>query len=377
MFKGEGGAFPMELKKGIPLRTALYNEHLKLNARMTNFHGWEMPLEYTKIVEEHMAVRRNVGIFDVSHMGDVIIEGNDANKFVDYIFPTKISDLNIGECTYTAFLDTDGKMIDDTIIYKLWDDKYFLIPNAANIERIINWLNKNSTGYSIKIINHSDEISHIAVQGPKTPEVLGEMKIEMPENFHFLLNNIQFLNPLLNENFMMVSGTGYTGERGVELIIPNEIAPSLWEKLLDIIKNYDGRPCGLGARDTLRMEKGMLLSGQDFNEDKTPYEASVSFIVNLNHEFIGREKLIENKNNFKIIFRGFILENKNIPRPGFKIYHNDDEIGYITSGSVSPILNTGIGLGYINKDFMKSNEPVYIKIRDKYVKAQISKPKLF
>ncbi len=366
----------MELKKGIPSRTSLYDEHLKLNAKMIDFHGWNMPLEYTKIIDEHLAVRNNVGIFDISHMGDIVISGKNSNEFVDNLFPTKVSDLRTNECVYTSFLNDDAKMIDDTIIDRINQNKFFLIPNAANINKIFNWMNINKKNYDVEIIDYSDKISHIAIQGPKTEDVLNELGIKMPTQFRLLFEEINYNNPLIDDKKMIVSGTGYTGEKGVELIIPNEYAPELWEKIIKILPKYNGLPCGLGARDTLRMEKGMLLSGQDFNEDKTPYEASISFIINYDHNFIGKNKLIESKSNYKIIFRGFKLNGKNIPRNGFKIYHNNEMVGNVTSGALSPILNCGIGLGYIKKSFMKSKESVFIDIRGKKIEAYVSKPKL-
>ncbi len=366
----------MEIKKGTPSRTSLYDEHLKLNAKMIDFHGWNMPLEYTKIVDEHLSVRNNVGIFDISHMGDIVISGKNSNEFVDYLFPTKISDLKVNECIYTSFLDDNGKMIDDTIIERVDENKFFLIPNAANIYKIFKWIDGNKKNYDVEIIDYSDKISHIAVQGPKTEDILKELNIKMPMQFRFLLERIDYDNLLIDDKKMIVSGTGYTGERGVELIIPNVYAAELWEKIIRILPKYGGLPCGLGSRDTLRMEKGMLLSGQDFNDDRTPYEASISFIINYEHDFIGKTKLMESKNKYSIIFRGFKLNGKNIPRNGFKIYHDNEVIGNITSGSLSPILNCGIGLGYIDRRFVKTKEPVFIDIRGKQIEANISKPKL-
>ncbi len=367
----------MEVKKGIPYKTELNNDHKKLNAKMIDFHGWEMPLEYSGIIYEHMAVRKHVGIFDVSHMGDIIISGNDADKFVDYMFPSKVSALNINECLYTSFLDNKANMIDDTIIYKLNKKKFFLIPNASTIDKIYNWLLENKNNYDVDINNYSNNISHIAVQGPDAFNVLNDMDIEIPENFRVVYHKINYKNVLTGNNNIMVSGTGYTGENGVELIISNDIASEIWNELLSKIKKYNGLPCGLGARDTLRIEKGMLLSGQDFNEDKNPYEASISFIINYDHNFIGKDKLLKAKENYDNIFRGFILENRNIPRNGFEIYSsNNDLIGKITSGSLSPILNCGIGLGYINKKYNKINDIIYIKIRNNLVKGKISRPKI-
>ncbi len=366
----------MEMKNGIPMRTALYDEHKKLNATMIDFHGWEMPLQYTSIIKEHMAVRTDVGIFDISHMGDIVISGPDLEKYVDYIFPSKVSLLNNNECMYTAFLNPDGNMIDDTIIYRLSKEKFFLIPNASNIERIYKWMLDNKKNYSVNIENHSNEISHIAVQGPRSIDVLRKLGMEFPEQFKFLYSNSKKYNIITGSNEIIISGTGYTGEKGVELIVPNEASADLWNNVLNEIKKMNGLPCGLGARDTLRMEKGMLLSGQDFNENKNPYEASISFIVNFNHDFIGKDPLLKQKNEYTNIFRGFKLENRNIPRNGFDIYVNGNIEGKITSGTVSPILNIGIGLGYINRKYSKSGNEAFIKIRENMVKAEVVKPKI-
>ena len=366
----------MEIKKGIPMRTALYDEHIKLGAKMIDFHGWEMPLEYSSIINEHMSVRKNVGMFDISHMGDIVISGSDADNYVDYIFPSRVSLLKENECMYTSFLNESGNMIDDTIIYRISDNKFFLIPNASNINRIYNWMIENKKNYAVDIKNYSDRISHIAIQGPQSINIINNLGMKFPETFKFLYHEVGVQNVITGNNNIIISGTGYTGEKGVELVVPNQIAEEMWESVLKEIKKIGGMPCGLGARDTLRMEKGMLLSGQDFNENKNPYEASISFIVNFDHEFIGKEELIKQKKEYKDIFRGFKLENKNIPRNGFDIYINEEKVGNITSGTVSPILNTGIGLGYIDREYSKTGNDVYIQIRGKLIKAEVSKPKI-
>ena len=366
----------MEIKKGIPMRTALYDEHIKLGAKMIDFHGWEMPLEYSSIINEHMSVRKNVGMFDISHMGDIVISGSDADNYVDYIFPSRVSLLKENECMYTSFLNESGNMIDDTIIYRISDNKFFLIPNASNINKIYNWMIENKKNYAVDIKNYSDRISHIAIQGPQSINIINNLGMKFPETFKFLYHEVEVQNVITGNNDIIISGTGYTGEKGVELVVPNKIAEEMWESVLKEIKKIGGMPCGLGARDTLRMEKGMLLSGQDFNENKNPYEASISFIINYDHEFIGKEKLIEQKTEYRDIFRGFKLENKNIPRNGFNIYINEEKIGNITSGTISPILNIGIGLGYIDRKYGKTGNNVYIQIRGKPVKAEVSKPKI-
>lgn len=357
-------------------RTPIYEEHIKLNAKMIDFSGWEMPLEYSKILEEHMAVRNNVGIFDVSHMGDVIIEGPESNEFVDYLFPTKVSDLKENQCVYTAFLDENGNIIDDTIIYRLGDFKFFFVPNAGTTDLIMDWVNSHKGNYNVNINNVSKKIGSIALQGPKSEDVLKDMKIDMPEPFTFYSVDIGLRNEITGNNDMIISGTGYTGEKGIEFIIPEEYSKDLWRRLIEVIGKYNGLPCGLGARDTLRMEKGMLLSGHDFNRDKNPYECSISFIVNLDHDFIGKESLERKKDTSNLRFRGFILEGRGIPRQGYAVYIGENKIGEITSGTSSPVIGKGIGLGYIDKKYMKAGTEVEVDVRGRKISATVAKPKI-
>lgn len=343
---------------------------------MTEFGGWEMPLQYTRIMDEHMAVRNNAGIFDVSHMGDVTIRGKDSSRFVDFLLPTKVSDLEAGKCIYTAFLDDNGNIIDDTIIYRVSEEEYFFVPNAGPTEGILKWIEGHRNGFEIEIINHSYEMSSIALQGPDSSKILEEMGIDFAEPFTFHYHDINYDNPMTGKKNMIISGTGYTGEMGVELILPNAYAVELWDILMGFMKKYNGSPCGLGARDTLRMEKGMLLSGHDFNRNRTPYECSISFIMNTDHEFIGKKKVMENKENSSVRFRGFVIEDRGIPREECRIFSEDKEVGEITSGTLSPVLKKGIGLGFIEKKYMKAGTEVDIEIRGKKFRAVLSKPKI-
>ncbi len=355
-------------------RTALYDEHVKLGAKIIDFHGWDMPLQYTRILEEHMAVRNNVGIFDVSHMGDIIVEGKEASAFLDHMFPTRISSLKIGEATYTAFLDQKGKIIDDTIVYRIGENKFFFVPNASMIDIIHNWVLENKGKFEVEITNVSDDISCIAVQGPRSEEVIDELGLKFPDPFKFIeIKGDYNTNKITGNNSVIVSGTGYTGEKGVELLVPSTNAPKMWERVIELIGKKSGLPCGLGARDTLRMEKGMLLSGTDFSKDRNPYECSISFIVNNDFEFIGK-KAIENKG--EEVFRGFKLNGKLIPRAGSEVFLNGNKIGTITSGTLSPMLDTAIALGYVKREFMKPGLEVDISIRGKMEKGTVGKPKI-
>lgn len=356
------------------MKTPLYGEHVKLGAKIIDFHGWDMPLQYTKILEEHMAVRNNVGIFDVSHMGDIIVEGKDSGKFLDSLFPTNISGLKVGESVYTAFLNDNGTIIDDTIVYRLEEEKFFFVPNASTIDKIYNWVNSHKGNFQVEVKNVSPDVCCIAVQGPKSPEILKELNLGFPEPFHFIETVGEYdINQITGNKSVIISGTGYTGEIGVELLVPSGNAPEIWEKVMNIISKHSGLPCGLGARDTLRMEKGMLLSGTDFNGDKNPFECSISFIVNNEYEYIGK-KAIENKG--KLRFRGFKLDGKSIPRAGSEVYLGEEKIGEITSGTLSPVLNSSIALGFVEKKYMKAGPEVKISIRDKFVNASMGRPKI-
>lgn len=357
-------------------RTALYERHVRAGAKMTEFGGWDMPLQYTRITDEHMAVRKHAGIFDVSHMGDVTIKGPDAGKFLDYLLPTEVSKLETGKCTYTAFLDENGNIMDDTIVYKVDDGEYFFVPNAGPTDIIVKWIDGHRGDFNVQILNFSEELSSIALQGPESEDILSEMGINLADPFTFYETEISDSNPMTGRNTMIISGTGYTGENGIEFILPNSYAEKLWDHLIQLLDKHEGLPCGLGARDTLRMEKGMLLSGHDFNRDRTPYECSISFIMNTEHDFIGKEKAVESKENSTVRFRGIIMEDKGIPREEYKVYHDGEHVGDITSGTMSPILRKGIGLGFIDRKFMKAGTEVYVDVRGVKQKATVSRPKM-
>ncbi len=356
-------------------RTPLYDEHVRLNAKIIDFHGWDMPLQYTKILDEHMAVRRHVGMFDVSHMGDIIVEGKDAASFLDRILPTKISQLKIGDAAYSAFLNNDGNIIDDTIVYRLSLDKFFFVPNASMIDIIFNWVKENSTGFDVRITNVSDDIACIAIQGPESDKVMADLGISYPGQFKFSLQNSSMAlktNSITNSKQLIISGTGYTGENGIEILCSSEDAVGVWRSALESIKRHSGLPCGLGSRDTLRMEKGMLLSGTDFHGDRNPHECAISFIVNNDTEFIGKNSLTKGKQ----VFRGFIIDGKIIPRSGNTVHNGNITIGTITSGTLSPILEKSIALGFIDREYSKPGTNVTIRIRDRYLPAEVSRPKM-
>jgi len=360
------------------MRTPIYEWHKENGGNIVDFHGWDMPLYYEGILVEHMAVRSRVGMFDVSHMGDILVTGEDAVALMNSVLPNNVSSIETGKSAYTAFLNDSGLLIDDTIIYRIAEDKILFVPNASTTEEVLNWLISKSKGFNAKIQNLSDELACFAVQGPLSRDVASDLRIEFPEPFTFSFQPDRYggRNKINDKNDILVSGTGYTGEPGFELIIDARTSKKWWELLIDAIRKYNGSPCGLGSRDSLRMEKGMLLSGVDFNKDRDPFECSISFIVEKKDGFVGSGPLAERKNTDTEIFRGFILEGKQIPRHGFPIFVDGKKIGSITSGSMSPILGKAIGLGFMDKKYMKSGTEVSIDIRGKANKAVVSRPKM-
>ncbi len=365
--------------------TALHDVHVKMGAKMTEFAGFHMPLWYKGIEEEHMAVRRRVGVFDVSHMGDIIVEGKDSTEFLSYILPSDFSNVPVMKAVYTAFINHRGILIDDTIVTKLGEDKYLVVPNAATADLIYHWMFSLSGGYSVNLKNLSSQLSSLAIQGPNAKDVMQRLVTADLNKLAFFQATLTDMNDLsisfsdFNDS-LYLSRTGYTGEDGFEIIVPNEYIETIWKRILDEGKDFGIEPCGLGARDTLRMEKGFLLSGQDFHpqhEPRTPLEGGISWIINWDHEFLGKETLLKMKEEKKYdLFRGVILKDRGIPRHGYEIYKDGEKIGYLTSGTMSPVLKTGIGLGYVKRQYIKVGTEIYVKIRKRMVKGEIRKPRL-
>ncbi len=359
------------------MKTSIFDWHVKNGGHMVDFHGWDLPLYYTGIMAEHMSVRKKVGIFDVSHMGDIKVSGEGAIKLLESVLPSSIGSIEVGRAAYTAFLNESGNLIDDTIVYRLSEDSFFFVPNAATTDLIYSWV-RDHNSISAKVSNVSDKISCFAVQGPLSVSVANDLGFPLPKQFSFDLHEDDFhgYNHITGGENVIFSGTGYTGETGFELIVSNDSALEWWERCFKSVTEHGGSACGLGSRDTLRMEKGMLLSGVDFNVDRDPYECSISFIINRAAGYIGSQSLQKRKETDTEIFRGIILENKLIPRENFSIFHEGEKIGKITSGSLSPILARGIGLGFVNKKFSHPGTEVMVEIRGKMIKGNISRPKM-
>lgn len=352
-------------------QTILHDRHIELGAKMVDFAGWDMPVQYKSIIEEHKAVRGGVGIFDVSHMGEIIIKGKDALKFLNTLVPQELSKLYDSKAVYCQLTNKNGGLIDDLIIYKLCDDNYLIIANASRVDEDINWMSLNKIGYDVKLINESHNYSLIAVQGPKACDLMNSFGIsELPEFFSIKEYK------LLNHN-VYISRTGYTGEDGVEIMSLNEDAIDIWNALLENGKAFNVMPIGLGARDTLRLEAALHLYGNDLDENTTPIEAGLSWSVakNKETEYNGKSMIIEQLNNGvtkKLI--GFKMLDKNVARHGYEVYQDGKKAGIVTSGSISPTRGDNIGLAYINTNFnINEGVKIQIEIRDKLHDAEIVK----
>lgn len=357
-------------------RTQIFNIH-KQTAKIAVFSGFEMPLWYNGIITEHLAVRENVGIFDISHMGRLIITGVDSEEFLNYMITNDVSRLSPNSALYSVMCTENGGIIDDFILYRLEEEKFLMVPNATNREKDYNWLVKNAEKFNIQIEEISDNVAMLAVQGQKaekTLQIISEEDLTKIERF-------KCKNSSLAGVEAFVSRTGYTGEDGFEIFVWNasldkpDNAIKLWRAIINAGKTFGIEPCGLGARDTLRLEAGLCLYGNDIDEKTTPLEAALSFVVKLKKDiFIGKTALQKQKSEgIKCKRVGIKILGHAIPRQNFEIYNGiDQKIGYLTSGTFSPLLKQGIGMGYVEKSHAQVGETIKVKIRGKKVKAQIA-----
>lgn len=358
-------------------KTALLEIHQDLGAKIVPFAGYEMPLKYTTIQEEHLAVRNHAGVFDVSHMGQFIIKGKEATQLVQLVCSNDVESLFPGKVMYTCLMNEKGTIVDDMLVYRLFEDKcaegesaYMLVVNASNIEKDWNHINAQNT-FDTNMINISDRTGLLAVQGPKAVELLQsltEINLKEIPYYHFQKGTFAGLENVL------ISATGYTGSGGFELYADNKGLKTLWD---EIIKLEGIKPIGLGARDTLRLEMGFCLYGNDIDENISPCEAGLNWICKTEKKpsFLGEEKYLavkQNKNRSYLV--GFILNGKRIPRKGYQILDPDDNIiGEVTSGAQSPCLDVPIGMGYVTKGFRKSGTKIQIKINKKTFDATVTK----
>ncbi|MEM2946841.1 MAG: glycine cleavage system aminomethyltransferase GcvT [Candidatus Bathyarchaeia archaeon] len=353
----------------------LYEIHKK-TAKMTEFAEFEMPLWYKGIKEEHLAVRNSVGVFDVSHMGRVIVTGRDAVSFLNYVITNDVTTLTPNSALYSVMCNENGGIIDDFVLSCLEEDKFLLVPNATNREKDFNWLVKIADGFKVKIEDVSDKVAMFAVQGPNAQKTLQKIctaDLSKIERFKCIAAKLAGADVFL-------SRTGYTGEDGFEVYMWNapldkpDNAVKLWNNILEAGKPFGIEPCGLGARDTLRLEAGLCLYGNDINENITPLEARLGFVVKFQKDnFIGKNALLKQKEEgIKQKRVGLQMIEQGIPRQGFKIYNEKgDIIGQVTSGTFSPLLKCGIAIAYIQTQYAQEGNIVNIEIRGKMAKAKI------
>ncbi|MFA7658514.1 MAG: glycine cleavage system aminomethyltransferase GcvT [Candidatus Gastranaerophilaceae bacterium] len=354
-------------------KTFLHDEQIKLGAKMIEFAGWMMPVSYSSIIDEHKTVRENVGLFDVSHMGEVYVYGKDSLAFLNKLVPQDVSKLTIPKAVYCQLLNKNGGIIDDLIIYKIEDEKYLLVVNASRIDEDLNWMVRNSLGFDVSIDNQSHNYSLLAVQGPKAPDLMEKMglkKESQPEFFSIKMAELFNIN-------LFVSRTGYTGEDGFEILVKNEFSELLWNYIIDEGQEFGLKPIGLGARDTLRLEAALHLYGNDLDEQTTPIEAGLGWSVSKTKtaDYNGKEvvqKQLEHGTEKKLV--GLKMIDKAIARHEHEIFYNNELVGKVTSGGVSPILGENIALGYVKniKDICTGGI-VQVRIREKLYNAEIVK----
>lgn len=357
--------------KNIPLNDL----HVSLGAKMVPFAGFNMPVRYSSDIEEHQTVREGVGVFDVSHMGEFIISGPKALDLIQKVTSNDASKLVIGQAQYSCFPNDRGGIVDDLIVYKLEEEKYMLVVNASNIEKDWNWVKQHNTmGADMK--NISDEISLFAIQGPKAAEAvqsLTAVDFSAIKFYHFTVGDFAGAKDVI------ISGTGYTGAGGFEIYVKNEDAERVWKAIFEAGKSHGIKPIGLGARDTLRLEMGYCLYGNDINDETSPLEAGLGWITKFTKDFINSENLKKQKEagvSKKLV--GFILQEKGIPRAHYAIVNAAGEaIGEVTSGTISPTMGVGIGLGYVQSEYAQPGTEIAITVRNKNLVAKVEKLPLY
>lgn len=357
-------------------RTPLYDEHVNLNAKIIDFGGFDMPVQYSGIKGEHTAVREKAGLFDVSHMGEFFVSGSQAANLLDKVTLANISKMVPGKAKYTAMCYEDGGIVDDLLVYMLKENEYMLVVNASNINKDFDWItSQNSMGATV--VNRSDNYALLAIQGPESVAILKELTDTDVESIRFYTFE---KGEVAGEKEVIISATGYTGEKGFELYLDTDKSDpvNVWRELLKAGEKRGISPAGLGARDTLRLEMGYPLYGNDITNETNPVEARMSWLIDFDKKrFVGKSILQKQKEegpSRKLM--GFIIdERRRIPRSGYTISNkNGGEIGFVTSGTQSITLGKGIGMGYISTEYTSENEEIYINIRNKRVKATVAKP---
>ncbi len=375
-------------------KTPLHEAHIALGAKMVWFEGWDMPVQYTTIIDEHLAVRNHAGAFDVSHMGAFVIRGKDSGSRINHLSTNDVASAPLGKCVYTHMMNDDGKILDDTIIMVLGKDEFFMVPNAGTVQKMRKWIEEHLRGQELK--DESLELAKIAVQGPAAKDVLGQLTSFDLSDLKWFWGSFLSLDKVPSDSRQsstvlmkgrimqngagggtpaFVSRTGYTGEDGFEIFCENADAVRIWDAILERVNSFGLKPIGLGARDTLRLEKALLLSGTDFDGNQSSLQTGPQWVINWNHDFIGKETVVAQKasgNYDKLVC--MMCEGRGIPRHGYAIKLGGDKLGTVTSGTMSPMLRKGIAMGYVPSSMSKQGTRVEIEVRETIVPAEIVKP---
>ncbi|HEX8455069.1 MAG TPA: glycine cleavage system aminomethyltransferase GcvT [Longimicrobium sp.] len=353
-------------------RTPLYAEHVALNAKIVPFAGYEMPVQYPAgITAEHQAVRNAAGLFDVSHMGEFIVRGERALEFVQHVTTNDASKIEVGQAQYSTLCNDDGFLLDDLLVYR-FPDHYMLVVNGSNREKDWAWVSRFAGDFGVELEDRTDDIALLALQGPRAQAILARLTDHDLDSIRYY----RFAEGTVDGIPMIISRTGYTGEDGFELYVGADDAAALWRRLLEVGKEDGLLPTGLGCRDSLRLEMGYALYGNDLDEARTPLEAGLAWVTKLDKgEFVGRDALRRQKEEgVKVRLAGFKLRERGFPRHGYPVEYNGERSGEVTSGTMSPTLGYGVGLAYVPVAAAKPGTEIGIVIRDRAVPAEVMRP---
>ena len=354
-------------------KTALYSWHKEAGAKIIDFCGYLMPVQYSGIIAEHQAVRTSAGLFDVSHMGNFYLKGSRSLDFLQFMTTNDATAIENGQAQYTLMLYPDGGVVDDLIIYRVNHETWFIVVNAGNMEKDFDWLEKHMQKFEgVSIEDHTDRLSLIALQGPKSMDILQRV---FPSSVCENLSPFRFRKTGFQGSDVIVACTGYTGEKGVEISVPNESAVNLWESIMKEGGEFGIQPVGLGARDTLRLEMGYPLYGHEITRDTNPIEVRLKWVTKFGKgDFIGRDACIEADRNPERTLVGFVMEERAIPRQGYTLYNsNEKQVGKVCSGTMSPTLQNPIGIAHVLRGGMEPGTPVFMEVRNRRFRGKVVK----
>lgn len=353
-------------------KTPLYERHVELGGKVVDFAGYKLPVQYAGIIEEHKAVRNGVGVFDVSHMGEFEFKGPQALEAVQKLIANNAAKLKVNQVLYTPMCYPDGGVVDDLLVYRLGEDRFLFVVNAANLDKDWEWVQENTKEFDAEIENQSQKTGQIALQGPRAQELLQKIYDRDLDNIKFFWLDAE---GKIAGRDCIVSRTGYTGEDGFEIYAPNEAILGIFDAIWETGKEFNLQPCGLGARDTLRFEAGLPLYGHELSPEINPFEARLKIFVDLEKDdFIGRDALLEvREKGVERRIAGIEMKDKGIPRQGYPVEVDGEEVGFVTSGTFSPTLEKNLGIVMVKKEFAQTGSNLNIRIRKRLLEAEVVK----